>query len=476
MTQETIARLRDYVASRREEIIRDLFSLVRVPSVKGAPEPGAPQGRPCREALDTALALFEREGLSGEICSDGRYALARRPGGPHTIGVFTHCDVVPVTDDWILTRPFEPVEHDGCLVGRGVHDNKAGVIMALYALAAARDLGLPLGCGVTVFLGASEETGMEDVDAFAAEQPMPDVSLVPDNEYPVCLGEKGICHLWATSDAPLTVVREIAGGVAPNVILDHVTATIAPVPGLLEQLRAAVACDEHCELSATEEQITLTARGVTAHGSMPAGSLNALKVLLRVLTACPALGADRHLLARVRAWLEDDWGAPFGIACDDPEFGPTTATNGVVATADGRLSLSFDVRYGTSLASADVEAALTSAFARAGFRITKMHNSPGFSIPRDEPDAVALIEAYRQLSGDADSPVIYSGGGTYARHLTHAFSCGCEAPYLHRDLDLPQGHGGIHQSDESISVEGLLESIALFTAMLVDLDATYADR
>ena len=82
------------------------------------------------------------------------------------------------------------------------------------------------------------------------------------------------------------------------------------------------------------------------------------------------------------------------------------------------------------------------------------------------------MAAYRMVSEDYISQVMHSGGGTYARHLKHAFSCGCEAPYKRKKLDLPQGHGDIHQSDESISIEGLMESITLFTTMLFSLDET----
>lgn len=477
MKPDMLAQISAWIEAHKDEMIKDLCDLVRIPSVEGEPAPGAPFGTECRRALDAAVALFERYGFSAEVCSEGKYGLAHVPGGHNSIGIFGHLDVVPVTDGWILNPPFEPAEHDGCLVGRGIHDNKAGIIMSLYALRAARELGLPMQCAVEVFLGANEETGMQDIAAFAAEQPMPTVSLVPDNEYPICLGEKGICHLWARAGRPFETVCSIEGGVAVNVILDKVTATLKDKEGLFDRLHGYCRDSSVYELARTEQGITLVAHGVTAHGSAPEGSDNALKRLLRALTACPEIGAsDRNLLSAVRTWLEDDYGHPFGIAAEDACFGPTTATNGMVRTTDGRLELSFDIRYGTTLSADEVEKKVHAAIRRAGFEVFDQNNRPGFAIPEDEPDAVALIEAYRQVSGKTDSRIMYSGGGTYARHLRHAFSCGCEAPYLHRDLHLPQGHGDLHQSDESISIDGLLESVKLFTVMLLDLDATYENR
>ena len=447
------------------------MTLVRIPSIEEAPAPHAPFCIPCRKALDKAVALFEREGLDCTVYGDGVYGLAKKAGKKAEIGLFTHLDVVPVTNDWMLNLPFDPQIHDGCLVGRGVHDNKAGATMALYALHTIKALGLPLHSAVTVFLGTNEETGMGDIHAYAEEQPMPTVSLVPDNAYPVCLGEKGIYHLWAKSNQPLCDILSIDGGVATNVILDNVTAKVKPSDNLFNELVTAIGSQKEYKLEVRDSLIYLTAYGITAHGSAPASSLNAGKLLLKVLLDCPSLSAqDKQILSGAYHFLSADYGEPFGIDAEDPYFGKTTATNGMFSTKDGILSLSFDIRYGASSAPDWVEACVRTSISEHGFTPYREENRPGFRIPEDEPTAQALIEAYRTVSGDHTSKVIYSGGGTYARHLKNAFSCGCEAPYLTHDLGLPQGHGHIHQSDESIAIEALLESIKLLTVMLLSLD------
>lgn len=473
MNQIQIQQIKTYLQSHKNEIINDLKTLVRFPSIEAAPLPHAPFGQSCRDALDAAVAMFEREGLKGAVCADGKYGLAKKEGENAEIGIFGHLDVVPVTDDWILNPPFDPQEHDGCLVGRGIHDNKAGVIMSLYALCAARELGIPLKSAVTVFLGANEESGMEDISAFCEEQTMPTVSLVPDNAYPICLGEKGIYHLWAKSNVSFTAIRKIDGGLAVNVILDKVVAEIEYTEERFEEMTQLAKDNDRYSLRKEEDSIFLSATGITAHGSMPKGSLNAGKVLLTLLAQCKTLPqSDRDILTHALGFLSKDYGEPFGIAADDPYFGKTTATNGIFSTLDGVLSMSFDIRYGSVSSPEAVESSVRSAMAKGNFTAYREENRPGFRIDENEPTAKALIGAYRAVSGDDKSSVIYSGGGTYARHLKNAFSCGCEAPYLRKKLDLPQGHGDIHQSDESISIEGLLESILIFTVMLLSLDET----
>ena len=77
-----------------------------------------------------------------------------RPGGLMLSG---HCDVVPVTDQNWSTDPFEMVERDGRLFGRGSCDMK-GFIAAALAMApqfAAKDRALPIHFAFTY----DEETG-----------------------------------------------------------------------------------------------------------------------------------------------------------------------------------------------------------------------------------------------------------------------------------------------------------------------------
>jgi succinyl-diaminopimelate desuccinylase len=213
MKAEIISAVKEYMLSHSEEIVRDLFRLVRIPSVRGEAEEGAPFGRACRDALDEAVLLFRENGFEASVSSDFTYGLASYGEGSPTLALFGHTDVVPVGDDWEQTAPFEPIRIGDCLIGRGVEDNKAGVIHSLYIFKAFRDLGLPLCGRLLAFLGSAEETGMEDIASFCKNEPMPELSIVPDNEYPICLGEKGILHLLAESKTALATLCPLRAGV-----------------------------------------------------------------------------------------------------------------------------------------------------------------------------------------------------------------------------------------------------------------------
>ena len=466
MKPEIISAVKEYMLSHSEEIVRDLFRLVRIPSVRGDAEEGAPFGRACRDALDEAVLLFRENGFEASVSSDFTYGLASYGEGSPTLALFGHTDVVPVGDDWEHTSPFEPIRIGDCLIGRGVEDNKAGVIHSLYIFKAFRDLKLPLCGRLLAFLGSAEETGMEDIESFCKNEPMPDLSIVPDNEYPICLGEKGILHLLAESKTPFTDVLNFEGGRAFNVVLDKCTARLVFRPELYAELESVVCCREDISLSRDGEEIVLSSKGLTSHACMPDGSINAAWLLAKLFASLRTLDAgDRRILSTLAELLGTVHGEAFGVACDDPYFGKVSAANGIVKMHEGRLQFSFDIRYGSASNGAELEKKVRETIESAGFSIVLLSNDEGFRIDENAPASKGMLEVYRTLSGMEIKP-FYSGGGTYARHLKNAYSIGVAVPYIKKKMTFSPGHGEIHQSDEAVSLDALLESFSLATLMV----------
>jgi acetylornithine deacetylase/succinyl-diaminopimelate desuccinylase-like protein len=81
--------------------------------------------------------------------------------------LYAHHDVQPVGDvaDW-GSEPFEPVERDGRLYGRGAADDKAGIALHCAAL---RALGGEPGVGIAVLVEGEEEIGSPTLPALLAE-------------------------------------------------------------------------------------------------------------------------------------------------------------------------------------------------------------------------------------------------------------------------------------------------------------------
>jgi acetylornithine deacetylase/succinyl-diaminopimelate desuccinylase-like protein len=162
----------------------DLERLVRIPSVSADPAARPHLEDSAREVAGQleAAGLTEVEVVAAE---DGLPAvLARRPGPPGApvVLLYAHHDVQPAGERaaW-SSEPFEPVERDGRLYGRGAADDKAGIAVHCAAL---RTLGDDLGVGVTVLVEGEEEIGSRTLPALLAghrERLAADVLVLADS-------------------------------------------------------------------------------------------------------------------------------------------------------------------------------------------------------------------------------------------------------------------------------------------------------
>jgi len=175
--------LRQTVADLMPGLRAHLERLVRLPSVafEGFPE------EPVQQAGDAVAELMTRAGLPEVRLVDIPGAppvvfVARpaQPGAP-TVLLYAHYDVQPAGADSAWTSPpFEPTERAGRLYGRGVADDKSGIIMHAGALLA---LGADCPVGVKVLIEGQEENGQGGIDEFVkanAELLKADVIVISD--------------------------------------------------------------------------------------------------------------------------------------------------------------------------------------------------------------------------------------------------------------------------------------------------------
>ena len=141
---------------RLKDLLRDL---IRMESVSADGHDAAK----VRNAGETLVDLLDGLGFSNAQLlesSSGHpavFAERRGPEGAPTVLLYAHYDVQPTgpIEEWD-TAPFDPVERDGRIFGRGSADDKAGIAMHLGAIAAHGD-NLPVG--VQIFFEGEEEAG-----------------------------------------------------------------------------------------------------------------------------------------------------------------------------------------------------------------------------------------------------------------------------------------------------------------------------
>jgi acetylornithine deacetylase/succinyl-diaminopimelate desuccinylase-like protein len=147
----------------------ELEELVRIPSVSAPgfdPEQVRRSARKIASFLETSgfedVHLLQIEGAHPAV-----YGEIPAPAGAPTVLLYAHHDVQPPgpDDEWD-SAPFEPIERDGRLLGRGTADDKCGVVMHLAAVRAF-DGDVPVG--VKIFMEGEEEIGSANLGAYLAQ-------------------------------------------------------------------------------------------------------------------------------------------------------------------------------------------------------------------------------------------------------------------------------------------------------------------
>src|SRR3954469_12442883 len=218
--------LRAAIARELPGVRADLERLVRIPSIAFD---GFDHSHVERSA-EAVAELLSGCGLDTQIVRGaGQPAVIGRkaaPAGAPTVLLYAHHDVQPVGDLSLwASDPFEPVERDGRLYGRGAADDKAGVMAHVAAL---RAWGDDLPVGVVVFVEGEEEYGsdsLNDIIAAHTDELRSDVIVIADSgnwdigQPALTTSLRGLVNLFAEVKVLKSAVHSgMFGGAVPDAL------------------------------------------------------------------------------------------------------------------------------------------------------------------------------------------------------------------------------------------------------------------
>ena len=430
-----------FVAANKEQILKDIATLVSINSVEGAPEEGAPYGAGPRAALDKTLELAAGMGLATRNCENHiGYAELAGADAEKYLATICHVDVVPEGNGW-TEDPFKMEIRDGWMIGRGVADDKGPMVATLYALKFLKEEGVSLRYPIRALVGDNEETHMHDVDYYLANYPAPVFCFTPDAEFPVCNGEKGHFDGKLVSPVCNGVIKDFVGGVATNAVPDRASALVATD---ITKLRNA----PNITLEPEGDGVRIRGWGKSGHAAMPEGTVNAIGLVVNYLLDNGLCNdAERAYLEAVKKLHDSTAGVGLGIDCADGPFGPLTIIGGKMSMVDGRMVQTMDSRYPTCT-DGDTIAKQIRAAIGTGAELTDVGSAKPFYIEADTPAIKACIDTYNEVTGENATPFTM-GGGTYARHFPYAVSFGPE----HSDMVLPE-FGGLLSRVRVLVIDG----------------------
>ncbi|MCI1664911.1 MAG: Sapep family Mn(2+)-dependent dipeptidase [Atopobiaceae bacterium] len=449
----------DYVDRAWDDLVDDMDSLVSIESVENLDEakPGEPWGHESRRALDCAVGIADKLGLDAHNM-DGYIGYADLAGASDKqIAMIAHTDIVPLGTGWTFD-PLSVTRKDGYLIGRGCLDDKGPCVVSLYTAAffKGRDLPYTIRC----ILGNNEETGMGDVDYYLKHEPEPAWLFSPDADFPVICGEKG--GFSATYDS---------GAIVGDVIVDFDGGTVGnAIPGLAS---VTVRADASKLPAATDIDIEdagdglakLTAHGKGGHASLPAGTVNAIGMLVDYLLDNSLYGQKEHpFLLLQKAIFSSTDGSTLGIAATDDIFDPLTCIGGTIRTKDGHLYQTIDSRYPKSTTGEYLRKTLTALGEKYGATLTVDMDMVPFYVEPDSAPIQTMVATYNEYTG-RDAKPFTIGGGTYSRDFKHAASFGPNDP----SIPTPSWVGPEHGPDEGISEDALKRAMKIYIMTITRL-------
>ncbi len=439
---------------------------MRIPSISASSE----HTHEVERSAEATAAVLRAHGLES-------VRLARTgPSHPYVIGelvhdpqlptvlLYAHHDVQPpgFVDRW-TSDPFEPVERDGRLYGRGAADDKAGAVAHALAVSAWLATGSPPPCNVRVLVEGEEEIGSPHLERFLSEhldELRADVLVLADaGNWSV--GVPGLTVSLRGLAAADVTVRALDGpvhsGMAGGLVPD-------PVQGLARLLASLVDDDGALVVdgfAADVEPLAPTERARLAQ--LPSDAV----ALLRAYGVRPGVGTvgQPSLSPYERIWNQP---ALTVIGFDaHPIAG---SSNQIVAAASARLSL----RLAAGQDPDHVLRQLREHLERHTPWGLELEFTPGEGAPawRTEPDAPAFVAAQRALAaGFGRDPVLMGVGGSipFVGPFVAAFG---GIPALLLGPADPASR--IHGEDESLHLDDWRKLVESEVHLLGEL-ATFAD-
>lgn len=426
-----------------DEMVKSLQQLISIDSVQGEAVEGAPFGIGVRQALNYALELCNKIGLTTKDI-DG-YIGYGEIGEGDLFGILTHLDTVPHGEGWTYP-PTSGKIVDGKLYGRGAEDDKGPFIASLFALKSLIDEGLTPKKRIRLIFGCNEESGWKCIDRYLETEEVPKEAFSPDGNFPVINCEKGVAHYELTLKCP-DCLQSLNSGDRVNVVPDKAEAVL----NTISDVAIIYAMNNNITIKKIGEKYLLKSSGKSVHGSMPQKGDNALVKLLSTI-----ISLDEQL-TMLGAGLSDYNGKNCNLDLSDDVSGKLTLNVGYAKTINDELKIGLDIRYPVSFTEEEIQKRLQSSFSFAKVELQFEHKS--LFVPKDNPLVSSLLKAYNQVTGE-NREAITIGGATYARALPQAVAFGST---------FPEEDSLAHQVDEHVTLDNLVKMASIYKAALKKL-------
>ncbi|UQS82483.1 dipeptidase PepV [Bombilactobacillus folatiphilus] len=449
------------------QMIQDLTTLVAINSANDPKQETTefPLGPGPAHALQQMLAFGERDGfITKNVDQLGGHI--QYGTGDEILGIFGHMDTVPAGEGW-NSDPFLLTNVDGQLFGRGALDDKGPSLAAYYALRILKDQNIKPSKTIRLIFGTDEENQWRGINHYLEVEPLPDLGFSPDGEFPVINGEKGIVSYQLQFPIAATtgdqVLMSFQAGLRPNMVPQSATCVVQTLDSSELVNHYNYYLKQHPQIQGNaliqDQAVTLTLVGQGCHAMEPENGYNAATFLADFL-------ADQRFDDQAQAYLQfiqtklhlDFTGTKLGLAYQDETMGALSQSPDIFQydqTNSGNIVI--NVRYPKGHTAGELQEQYQQSLPINGNVTAAEHAQEPHYVSDSDPLVSELLKAYRTQTNDLTSQPMTVGGGTYGRLLNRGVAFGAL---------MPDGPNVMHQANEYITIDNLLQATAIYADAL----------
>ncbi|QIL50730.1 Sapep family Mn(2+)-dependent dipeptidase [Weissella coleopterorum] len=432
--------------------INALGRMIAQPSYNTDAAPNAPFGTGIRLALDEILKIAKELGYQTYVDPEGYYGYAEIGSGDEIFGLVCHVDVVPAGDlaAW-NTNPFELVQKDGALFGRGTQDDKGPTIATMFTLKALLDQGMTFNKKVRFIFGTDEEILWRGMAKYNEKEAGIDMGIAPDAEFPLVYAEKGLQQSY------------LVGPGSSEIELDLVNAFNA-VPGSAtyngsKQDQVETALQVH-NFKYQKSADGLIVQGNSVHAmNAPEGTNALLRLGIALADVFPGVAA----LEFIKSFGEDATGANLMGVIKDDASGQLTFNISSLQINAQESRMQIDMRIPVTVEHDALIQLVEEKVTPFNFKYENFDYLEPLYVPKDGTLVQTLMKAYIKVTGDTAAEPGISGGATFARTMKNSVAFGA---MLTTTPDF------MHQANEHWPVKDMRMAMEIyaeaFKALLVD--------
>jgi succinyl-diaminopimelate desuccinylase len=201
--------------------------------------------------------------------------------------------------------------------------------------------------------------------------------------------------------------------------------------------------------------LVIEVKGVAAHGARPHLGLNSISIMMEFLGRVSF--ANEELNDYIAFYNEhigfDLHGERFGIKFEDNQSGPLILNVGIANINEELATVSINIRFPVTYSDVDLVVGMDSCIKDTSIGIiTRMVQNPIY-MELDSPMVTKLLKAYRDETGDKETPASVQSGGTYAKMVNNILCFGAL---------FPGEEDTMHQAGEKLSVESFMKMARIY--------------